>query len=362
MPADREWRRTSAQLAPAAWSHSREAEATVRTWIRTRSPLLAVALLLTGCGPAATPPSSSASFATSAPAGTPSVSPSLSPATPTPPASPQPSGAARLTGPYLGQPLPGTAPSIFAAGIVSDPLHTEYSGTFSPDGAEYYFYRFSGSSPSELLVSRMVNGAWTDPQPLAIAAGYPAAEPHVTLDNQRLYFMWDRPVPEGQPSYVGGGGYYVAARNARGWSDPTYAGQGMFLSSTKAGQLYTTDMSSRQADGRTYLAQVDTDRVGRFTRYERLAIEPFLGQQAHPCVSPDGRYLLFDVDSGSHLFVSFRQTDGTWGQAVDLSSHGFDARAGGATISPDGKYVFFSLRDDIWWVDAQVIAELAPRA
>lgn len=34
--------------------------------------------------------------------------------------------------------------------------------------------------------------------------------------------------------------------------------------------------------------------------------------------------------------------------------------AGGAYISPDGKYLFFALRDDMWWVDAGVIEELRP--
>jgi Tol biopolymer transport system component len=245
--------------------------------------------------------------------------------------------------------------------VVSDPAATEYSGTFSPDGTEYYFYRFLAGSPSELLSSRLADGVWTDPEPLAIAAGYGAAEPHVTFDDQWLYFMWDRPVPEGQSSYLGGGGYYVAERTANGWAEPTYAGQGMFLSSTRDGRLYTTDLSSAQADGTTYLAQITVDH-GRFTRYDRLAVQPFLGSQAHPCISPDGRYVLFDVDSGSRLFVSFRQADATWGEAIDLSTHGFDPMAGGATISPDGKYLFFSLRGDIWWVDSEVIAALEPKA
>ena len=326
----------------------------MRTRVRSVASLLAVTLAAIGCGAASTSPSPSAAETASTP---PSPSPVV---TVTPPASPQPSGLGRLTGPYLGQTPPDTTPAVFAPGIVSDPLYTEYSGTFSPDGTEYYFYRFSDTEPSELLSSRVVDGGWTDPQALAIAAGYDAGEPHVTLDNQWLYFMWQRPVPEGEPSYLGDGGYYVAARTAGGWSEPTYAGQGMFLSSTQAGRMYTTDLSSARTDGTTYLARVATDHDGLFTGYERLTIEPFLGSQAHPCISPDGRFLLFDVDEGSHLFVSFRQADRRWSQAIDLSAHGFDPLAGGATFSPDGRYLFFSLDDDIWWVDAQVIEELEP--
>jgi hypothetical protein len=118
--------------------------------------------------------------------------------------------------------------------------------------------------------------------------------------------------------------------------------------------MYTTDMSSKQ----TYLARV-INVDGVFTGYERLEIPGLAGSYSHPCIAPDGSYLLFDVD-GSHLFVSFRKADGAWGEALDLTKHGFDPMAGGACVSPDGKYLFFGLKDDIWWVDTSVIEELRP--
>ncbi len=311
------------------------------------------ALLLAACGATTSAlPSSSAQppVASPIPTSAPAATPITTPARP-------------LTGAYLGQTPPGTTPTIFAPGVVSRPSFTEWSGTFSPDGTEYYFYRFTDATPSEILSSRVVDGAWTDPEPLGITAGFSGGTPHVSADNQRLYFMSDRPLPEGETSDIGGGGYWVAKRAAGGgWSSPTYAGQGMFLSSTRAGQMYTTDMSSWHADRSTYLAEVGADRAGAFTTYKRLAIDAYLGSQAHPCISPDGRYLLFDVSGGEHLLVSFRQADGTWGKAIDLTTKGFDQLAGGATLSPDGKYLFFHLRGDIWWVDARVVEELAPPA
>jgi hypothetical protein len=327
-----------------------------RTWIRILVPLLGMAVATIGCTASASraPSSSPTPIVSLSPAATPSPA-----AISTPGPTPAPSPATPRTGPYLGQTPPGTTPEIFAPGVVSDPGFSEYSGTFSPDGTEYYFYRFSDDAPARILSSRVVDGTWTDPEPLAIAEGFAAAEPHLTLDNQRLYFMWEGPLPYGQPSYVGGGGYFVAERTPGGWSDPVYAGQGMFLSSTRDGHLYTTDMSSRSIDGTTYLARVVADR-GLFTGYDRLDVQPGLGTQAHPGISPDGRYLLFDVDSGNHMFVSFRNADGTWGRAIDLQTHGFDPMAGGATVSPDGRYLFFGLRGDIWWVDSRVIEALAP--
>lgn len=259
--------------------------------------------------------------------------------------------------PYLGQTPPGTEPEIFAPGIVSDPdpNATEYSGTFSPDGSEYYFFRFYENSGGRLLFSKAADGKWTVPEQLAFTAEYGASEPHLTFDNQRLYFMWRHPVPEGQPDLPS---YYFVERTPGGWTEPKFAGQGMFMSSSRDGEIFTTDMSMYDY-GTTYLAIVTTVD-GVFTNYKRLEIQPRLGRQAHPCIAPDGSYILYDVEGGSHLFVSFKKADGSWGEGIDLAKHGFDRLAGGAYVSPDGKYLFFSLNGDIWWVDIEVVESLRP--
>jgi hypothetical protein len=260
---------------------------------------------------------------------------------------------------YFGQKPPGLKAEIFAPGIVSDPLFSEYSGTFSPDGREYYFYRFSANSPSRLFFSKMLNDQWTTPEPFAFSTEYGASEPLLTPDNQRLYFMWEYPVPPGQPGYNQEIKYYFVERNAKDWSTPQYAGQGMFLSSSRDGQLFITDMSSLKTDGRTNLARVTTDN-GIFTEYEKLNVPILYGNPAHPCIAPDGNFILFDVSEGCHLFVSFIKDDGTWEESIDLTEHGFDPLAGGAYVSPDGKYLFFGLNDDIWWVDIKTIESLKP--
>jgi hypothetical protein len=266
----------------------------------------------------------------------------------------QPPADAGLSGPYLGQAPPGTEPQIFAPGVVSDSRYMEWCGTFSPDGTEYFFYRYFGDSPSQIFMTKLVDGAWTPPVPCAFTGESSAAEPHLTFDDQFLYFDWETKAsgPAATPEY------YFVERTADGWSEPKYAGQGMFMSSTRAGDIYVTDMSGR-GSRTTYLARIDTD-AGVFKDYERLNIKPYYGVQAHPGVAPDGSYMLFDVDGGSHLFVSFKQADGTWGEGIDLTKHGFDPLAGGGYVSPDGKYVFFAPKDDIWWVDAKVIEDLRP--
>lgn len=258
--------------------------------------------------------------------------------------------------PYLGQTPPGLTPQIFAPEMVSTPGTKELSCTFSPDSTEMYFYRIEEDWFCRLYTSKFDKGTWTEPAEVDFSSGYTASMPHITLDNQRLYFAWN----VGTAAVPGiEGGNYSVERTSTGWSAPVFAGEGMYLTSDLEGQLYTTDMSSIPVTGETFLAGITADN-GVFESFDRLDIQPHYGSQFHPGIAPDGSYMLFDVEGGTHLFVSFKKTDGTWGTAIDLVDHGFDAMAGVASISPDGKYLFFHLDDDIWWVDAEIIKTLNP--
>ena len=255
--------------------------------------------------------------------------------------------------PYLGQVPPGLTPEKFAPGIVSSANLREYSLTLSSDSTELYFYRFGENNPAKIYSCQFEKGMWTAPAEFQPSAGFPASEPCMTPDNRRLYFLWNTD-NSGMPPY------YMVERGRTGWTVPVMAGQGMYITASADGQLYTTDVTSLYTTGLTYLAKIQTTSSGLFTRFERLPIQPNYGQQAHPCIAPDGRYILFDVDGGSHLFVSFRKSDGTWDTAIDLANHGFSKDAGGPCISPDGRYLFFHLNGDIWWVDISVIENLNP--
>ena len=87
---------------------------------------------------------------------------------------------------------------------------------------------------------------------------------------------------------------------------------------------------------------------------------------AHPFIAPDESYLIFDSNrpggfGETDLYVCFRDSRGNWSEAVNLgetinSSEGI----GLAMISPDGKYLFYTYRNDIYWVDANIIETLRP--
>ena len=273
----------------------------------------------------------------------------------------------QLRGPYLGQKTPGMTPEVFAPGVISRPDTREYSCVLAPDGAEVYFYRQFGNAPSKIFGCRMVDGAWTAPEEQAFSAAYSAFLPFVSFDNRWLYFNWI-----GHPGLPGDVAVFVSERKPEGWSEPKYAGQGMFVSQSRDGRLYITDLLSKSDKGMTCLAEV-TFEDGVFRQYKPL---PFSGpdiNRAHPCISPDGSYIIYDQGEGDHLLLSFKKKDGTWGEGIDLTKNGFEPLAGIPSVSPDGKYLFFkqgcrgsldmahsSTNRDVWWVDARVIERLRP--
>jgi len=267
----------------------------------------------------------------------------------------QPTG---LKGPYLGQTPPGKTPQMFAPGLVSRMAASEYAITFSFDGKEMYYTL--GGNPQTTMFCRETAEGWTAPAPAAFSAGFGAHEPFLTLDNRQIYWGWFRPIPPGEPNRQNMDyGIWVSDRTADGWSAPKFVGQGMYITATRDGQFYITD-HTELPNG--YLAKVRMIN-GKFAGFERLhggmdALRSRFPNIAHPAIAPDGSYIVFDVEGGPHLFVCFRNPDGTWSEAIDLSEHGLDRRAGIAKVSPDGKYLFFGLNGDIYWVSTALIEDL----
>ena len=58
------------------------------------------------------------------------------------------------------------------------------------------------------------------------------------------------------------------------------------------------------------------------------------------------------------LFICFRESEGSWGEAINLSrlleSEGNIA----ASLSPDGKHLFFLAESDIYWVSTKIFDRL----
>ncbi len=85
-------------------------------------------------------------------------------------------------------------PQEFAPGIVS--TGHEFGISFTPDGKEAYFSRFAAKQPTHIFRTRLVNGAWQEPERLSISGDtWSDLDPFVSPDGKRLFFISTRPDP-----------------------------------------------------------------------------------------------------------------------------------------------------------------------
>ena len=309
-----------------------------------------------------------------------------------------------LEGDYLGQPVPGMEPQLFAPGIVSTGLY-ERDVVMTPDGKELYFGLMARNQVA-LVVSRQVDGRWTEPV-IADFSSHPDIydlEPHITPDGSRFLMLSTRPADGAEPAPGWANqDIWFMDRTADGWGEPynpgppvnTEAGE-FFPSTTRLGTLYftrdTTDDGKRQS-------LICRCRLldGEYQPAETLPAEVNAGDtQFNAFIDPDERFLIFgitgreDAIGPSDYYISFRDEDDTWTGPINMGEK-FNTpgnRVVSASLSPNGRYLFFASNrgteedemsggrnyrqfhqshgqpkngnSDIYWVDASVIEELRP--
>jgi hypothetical protein len=268
------------------------------------------------------------------------------------------------TGLYLGQIPPGAMPVIFAPGIISTNEGWEAAISFSPDLSELFFsYRASiEGTENRVKHMKMINNVWTKPELAPFAMDVIEYEAFITPDYNKVIFKSRRPNPNGTGRE---GGIWYSQRENASWSVAKYfpgpINKGWIMSVTSAlnRTLYFT--GSFDAGYGIYRSQFIG---GEYTKPEFLPVEinksKYFGA-SHPFIAPDESYLIFDAqeNGNSELFISYKKADGSWTEAVAFG-HPINTAdyEGIATVSPDGKYLFFNRDNDIYWIDAGFIKQL----
>jgi len=262
--------------------------------------------------------------------------------------------------PYLGQQPPGNIPIPFAPGLVSTDIY-EYDGAFSKDMKSFYFIRRGEENKTSAFYEYKYN------------------EKSRNWEKAEIASPWiGRPVisPDGKTMHLGD---KYLKRTDSGWSElqelepPIVSNDSMFimrLSSSTNGTYY---FDTYKANDSTFPIRYSRLVNGKHEKPKALPKAINTGTfLSHPFIAPDESFLLFDAKreegyGDSDIYISFKQKDGTWGNAINLGDKiNTNAWEASASITPDGKYLFFSRNVgsdnyeniDIFWVDAQVIEEL----
>jgi len=264
-------------------------------------------------------------------------------------------------GPYLSQTPPGSTPKVFAPGIVSTEKGWEAAISFSPDLGELFFTSRASVAGTENRIMHMKKtlDGWSGPEPAPFARDSIEYEAFITPDYKKVIFKSQRPNPAGT---VKEGGIWYAPREKGAWGEAGYIpgpiNQGWIMSvtSTLDNTLYFTGSFG---DGYgIYRSRSGDSGYGRPEFLSEAINKSKYFGASHPYIAPDESYLIFDapLKGNSELFISFKKEDGGWTEArafgQPINSEGYE---GIATVSPDGKYLFFNRDNDIYWVDAALI-------
>jgi uncharacterized protein (TIGR02145 family) len=262
-----------------------------------------------------------------------------------------------LMGPYLGQKPPGMKPEVFAPGIVSLRMGHEFSCTFSPDGKEFYFNR-----GPDIWVSYLNEQGWTAPQRVDFNTAYLDHEPHITADGKKLFFGTGRPREDIdlEDPY----GIWVMDRKDEGWGNPVYHGTGMYVTTSKNGNFYVTDVYNTVGGG----ICMSTYQNGKYLPLKQIKGEINEHRSAHPCIAWDESFLIFDSyrpdalggENDDDLYVTFRNEKGDWGEVMHLEDISTIGPNMTASLSPDGKYLFYYANHDIYWVSIKYVLKHKP--
>lgn len=278
-----------------------------------------------------------------------------------------------LKGAYLGQPLPGETPVVFARGIVSTKDKEHGAPRFSPEGNEVFWWSIRQETDEKWLdfhkTMRRVGGQWTAPEKSPFDGA-----PIYSSDGKRLYFGSKK---EGED-------LTFVEKQGNSWSKPKSVGLvtrfpevrfAYFPSITRNGTLYFMGYHEGQFIN---MGIYRAERInGEYAKPVLLSASiNTLGGVRNwtPFIAPDESYLIFCSTRGlpasdqGDLFVCFRQPDGSWTDPVSMGApintremERFPA------VSPDGKYLFFTrdtnipgyaYDEDVYWVSAGIIEKL----
>jgi ankyrin repeat protein len=278
----------------------------------------------------------------------------------------------RITGDYFGEEPPDGEAKLFALGIVSSRRFEHSTVVFSPDGNEASWS--SGfNQPTRgmrILTSKRVDGVWSEPQ---LTPRPPVDAPFYAPNGKRLYFYANEPI-EGEERAFGPGRIWYSERTDEGWSPIIVVDGG-----PNENRLWWNFSVSNDND--IYFGSNAEEGFGRtdifFSRYEDGKYLPrenpgptvnSKGMDVNPYIAPDGSFLLFasDKDGGLgdlDIYVTWRQKDGSWGEARNLGPKVNSATQDGTPIlSNDGKYLFFgsyaSGNRDNYWIDVASVPAL----
>jgi Tol biopolymer transport system component len=257
-------------------------------------------------------------------------------------------------------------PELFLPGIVSSE-HMEFGMTISPiDSKTVFFTRRVGDGKQKIYQTVYENGSWTSPTIASFSTDRDES-PHFTPDGKTLYFGSERPIFERPNKGNFDMNVWKTSWQNGEWSTPTPLPEVINAIQKENEEWPIANMSDLvSADNKTfYTGTLQRGEKGidlyettlensQFSALKKLPKEICLDDKWEyaPLISPDGNYLFFQVYNrndglgGDDIFVSKKQSNGSWSASVNLGAIiNTKMNECPSAMTSDGAYFFFT-RDE----------------
>ncbi|MCK8521043.1 ankyrin repeat domain-containing protein [Aquimarina sp. D1M17] len=275
-----------------------------------------------------------------------------------------------LKGSYMGQEPPGTSAKLFAPNFISTE-ESEFGSVFNKDGTVFYF-GVDVNGKNEIRYSTKVNDTWSKPQIFLSHETYGYNDPFLSNDENRLYFISNSALDgEGDPKDIDI--WYVEKRNGK-WSEPINAGTNInsggneyYISFTNDGTMYFSSNGNASPENKGSNYDIYYSKFNNGTFQKSVALGAAINSTAYEadvCIAPDESYIIFcstrenSIGQGD-LYISFKKEDATWTKSVNM---GPEVNTKNYEYCPfitkDGKYLFYTSNQDIYWISTEIIKQL----
>ena len=217
-----------------------------------------------------------------------------------------------------------TEPVIFGANVISAG-EFEFNASFTPDNKTVFFSKATTNwDIIALFSSTKKNNSWAQPVLLPFSGKYRDADPFVSYDGKKLFFISDRPINGNEYKDYGYHIFYVDLYGNKIASEPKVLDlplpNGMtplYPSIAANGNLYFTANTSGNND--IYISE------WKEGKYQQQRLLPFNSNEFHdldPVVAFDESFLIFTSNNrkgagANDLYISF-QKNGSWNEPMNL--------------------------------------------
>ena len=270
---------------------------------------------------------------------------------------------------YIDKNKPGKTPLLFAPGFISTEAESEFGSVFSKDGKSFY-YAVDKDGHAEIRYTQLENGEWTTPVTIISDDKYGYNDPFLSPDESQLYYISNQPLSP-TDTIADIDIWYSNFENGK-WSEPINAGDVInsekneyYISFTQDGSMYFSS-NHAASEGRSHDFDIYKSALvdGVFQEPKILGDSINTGRyEADVFIAPDESYIIYCKQRTKgyrgDLYISFKKSDGSWtdaknmGETINSKNHELCP-----FVTRDGKYLFYTSNQDIYWVSAEVIEDL----